>query len=204
MPLGATSVDAMSGSARQILSVDVGPLRERIEARAAAEGRRAGPWVRQVLEAALGASEEAGDPRHVPGTRPAANRRLQGGWVKLTARLTQDESALLAAAAALAGLSQAEYVGRLVREEGAGTVVPSAELLALLTDSNQQLAALGRQLRQVARSLPAEPGTPGDSDRAQLLAVAQAVQDQVTALAQALGEWHATRRSKAGLPGRCG
>jgi hypothetical protein len=114
--------------------------------------------------------------------------------VKLTVRLTAEESAVLVAAARNAHLSQAEFVARVATTPGAGTALPQA--LQILAESNRQLLALGRNLNQIARKLNEVSGAMTDSERALIVQAAQATMAHAELVAQALAELSPSRRSR--------
>jgi hypothetical protein len=177
---------------RQLVVVDVGPLKPLITAASAGEGLRASPWVRRLIEQALQAEPVVG------AAHAAAHRKPAADDVKLTVRLTAQESAALVAAARNAHLSQAEFVARVVATPGAGAALTQA--LQVLAESNRHLLSLGRNLNQVVHKINAAPGTMTEPDRALILEAAAATRTHARLVAEALSELTATRRSRARVP----
>jgi hypothetical protein len=118
-------------------------------ARAAAQARVTPLAVlaRQALIAAL-SGEEAAMP---PSAEPSPDA---GGRIKLSVRLSAEDSDRLAAQAGALGLSQARLVALLIRR--AELPLPAAERraeLAALRASNDQLAAVAADVSLVVRTL---------------------------------------------------
>ena len=120
-------------------------------ARAAAQARDAtlAVFARQALIAALPADAAGLLPRTEPEPRGDAS-----GAVKLSVRLSQNDSAILAMQAAMLGLSQARLVALLIRgAELPGRSHERASDRAALRASTEQLAALSVDLQQFMRLL---------------------------------------------------
>lgn len=182
----------MTAPLRQVLSIDFGVLRSRIEVQAKADGLRPGPWIRRVLEQTLQSSEIPGITEQPAG---AANRSLDGDQVKFTARLSRAESAALADRAAVAGLSQSECLGRLLLSDRASSTPMNAAWVKALTDSNHQLVGAARSLNQIARTVSSSE-TFTASDGQYVLAVTKLVRDHVLLVSKQLAELQPTRRSR--------
>lgn len=181
----------MTSSTRQVLSIDFGGLKHQIERQAKSEGLRPGPWIRRLLEHALRCPSST-DAREAATT--AANRHLDGDQVKFTARLSKEESAALAKRAAAAGLSQSEFVGRLLLDDSARTGPMNAAWIRALCDSNHQLVGASRNLNQLARAANTS-GVLRSSDVQHILAVTKLVREHVTMVAKQLAELQSSRRT---------
>lgn len=185
----------MSDPTRQVLSIDLGELRARIETRAAAAGLRPGPWIRLQLEHLLqSAGIEAADT--APMDPPRTSRRREADGVKFTARLSPEESAALLARAHAAGLSQSEFIGRLILEQDAGATSHKSELVAAITHSNHLLVGIARDL-QAGAHLKSSAAPLTAPDRRHILAVTHAVREHVTWVSRQLAQLQVSRRSLA-------
>lgn len=92
------------------------------------------------------------EPPVASTVKPASAEKIQ-----LNVQLTQDEHSALCAAAASEGLRRTEWVVKLIR--ATLTRKPQfnrAELDALM-ESNRQIAAIGRNLNQIARNINMDP-----------------------------------------------
>ena len=118
-------------------------------ARAAAQGRDTtlAVFARQALIAALPSNVGALLPHAEPRGEPA-------GTIKLSVRLSPDDSALLATQAAMLGLSQARLIAQFIRraELPPRSIERDADRRALRA-STEQLAALSVDLQQFMRLL---------------------------------------------------
>ena len=179
-------------SPRQLLVVDVGPLKPLIAACAAQANKPPTTWARELMAQAVEALGAGPIPERSTPRRPARN----GNLVKFFARLTPEEAAAIKAAAKTAGLSQSEYVARLAMNPAvAGTIgVPALQALA---ESNRQLLAIGRNLNQIARMLNEYPGRMTRADQALILKVAELARAHVELAAGVIAELSVTRRSAA-------
>ncbi|WP_084267336.1 plasmid mobilization protein [Azohydromonas lata] len=179
-------------SPRQLLVVDVGPLKPLIASCAAQAGKPPTTWARELMAQAVEALGAGPAPERPSPKRPARN----GNLVKFFARLTPEEAAAIKASAKTAGLSQSEYVGRLaMNPTAAGAVgVPALQALA---ESNRQLLAIGRNLNQIARTLNESPGQMTGADHALILRVAELARAHVELTASVIAELSVTRRSAA-------
>lgn len=139
------------------LSVDLGPLKASVMQCAAGEGMAAAAWVRRALEQALREAGTRVEPR-----RPVVRSTPGAGRVKFGAMLSAQASAALGAAAAREGLSQAEYLDRLLTgrivEQRADVVAQLQAVSAGLMAAQRQLAAAsdgpdGEALTRTAREL---------------------------------------------------
>ena len=136
-------------------------------ARAAAKARDAtlALFARQALIAALPADTAPRQP-------PLEPRRNASGTVKLSVRLSQDDSAVLATLAAMLGLSQARLIALLIRraELPRRSIERDADRAALRA-STEQLAALSVDLQQFMRLLRTASPQGLERYRARLQAV---------------------------------
>lgn len=183
----------MTAPIRQVLSIDFGELRPRIETLAQADGLRTGPWIRRLLERTLQSAEFNEITVQSAG---AANRSFDGNHVKFTARLSKAESAALAERAAAAGLSQSECLGRLLLSDRASATPMNAAWVNALADSNHQLVGAARSLNQIARAVSSSEALTA-SDGQYVLAVAKLVRDHVLLVSKQLAELQSSRRSQA-------
>ena len=99
---------AMARRSRDRVTIDLCGIGDAARAAAQARGATLAIFARQALIAALPADAAALLPRAEP-------RRDAGGTVKLSVRLSPDDSADLATQAAVLGLSQARLVALLIR-----------------------------------------------------------------------------------------
>ena len=137
----------MSQRSRDRVTIDLCGIGD--AARAAAQARDAtlAVFARQALIAALPADAAGLLPRTEP-------RGDASGAVKLSVRLSQNDSAILAMQAAMLGLSQARLVALLIRgAELPGRSHERASDRAALRASTEQLAALSVDLQQFMRLL---------------------------------------------------
>lgn len=127
------------------------------------------------------------------------NRERGGKGVRLTLRLTPNEEQAVREAAEREGLpSRQAWIVALIRGRLMDMPTPSEAELAALRDANVQLAAVGRNLNQIAHAANIDPVERGRLTREALGALREAVhEDQraVTAVVRAtLGRWTARGR----------
>jgi hypothetical protein len=144
----------MVAPARELFTVDLRGLKPALLARAQANGISPSDLMRaalaQALEVALPARGTADGTGLVRGT--------PGRTVQVYLRLTASESQLLLSNARAAGMSKGDYVGALM---SGATVSDSSSIraaVAALTESNAEIAAIGRNLNQLVRLLNAASG----------------------------------------------
>lgn len=185
----------MPAASRQLLVVDMGALKEQLEQHAERVGQKPGPWARRVLADALavaGASPGDSQPS-VP-----ESRREAGTLKKFTGAFTAAGREALKRDAKAAGVSQAEYLERLLLAPPAGAAAMlRPEVLDALTESTRQVLAIGRNLNQIARTLNAYPGQMTRADRTLILRAAEVAEEHVARMYELLGEWRTTRRHRA-------
>jgi hypothetical protein len=137
----------MARRSRDRVTLDLCGIGDAARAAAQANGATLAIFARQALIAAL--------PSNVGALLPQAKLRGEvGGTIKLSVRLSPDDSAVLATQAAMLGLSQARLVALLIRraELPRRSIERDADRAALRA-STEQLAALSVDLQQFMRLL---------------------------------------------------
>jgi hypothetical protein len=177
---------------RHVLTVNVGPLHEQIVAHCASVGLKPARWGLQVVEAAV--KELGMDTPERATARTAPHRHPYADGVKFTAQLTKAESAALVKSAQAAGLSQAEYIGRLVTMPAAVTPTELRSALQALSQSNVQLAAIGRNVNQIAHALNAAPGALSEQERHVIQDTCRAIREHIDAARAVVDQLSITRR----------
>jgi hypothetical protein len=137
----------MTRHSRDRVTIDLRGIGDAARAAAQARDTTLAVFARQALIAALPSDVRALLPRAEP-------RGEVQGRVKLSVRLSPDDSALLGMQAALLGLSQARLIARLIR----GAELPRRSIerdadRAALRASTEQLATLSVDLQQFLRLL---------------------------------------------------
>jgi hypothetical protein len=137
----------MARRSRDRVTIDLCGIGDAARAAAQANGSTLAVFARQALIAALPSNVCA----HPPQVEPRGDG---GGTIKLSVRLSRDDSAMLATQAALLGLSQARLIALLIRraELPRRSIERDADRAALRT-STEQLAALSVDLQQFMRQL---------------------------------------------------
>ncbi len=137
----------MARRSRDRVTIDLCGIGDAARAAAQARGVTLAIFARQALIAALPADAAARLPRTEP-------RGEAGATVKLSVRLSPDDSADLATQAAVRGLSQARLVSLLIRraELPRRSIERDADRAALRA-STEQLATLSVDLQQFLRLL---------------------------------------------------
>jgi hypothetical protein len=138
----------MARRSRDRVTIDLCGIGDAARAAAQARGATLAIFARQALIAALPADAAARLPRAEPRSEEG------GGTVKLSVRLSPDDSAVLATQAAVLGLSQARLVSLLIRraELPRRSIERDADRAALRA-STEQLATLSVDLQQFLRLL---------------------------------------------------
>jgi hypothetical protein len=137
----------MSRRSRDRVTIDLCGIGDAARAAAQANGATLAVFARQALIAAL--------PSNVGALLPQVGPRSEaGGPIKLSVRLSHDDSAVLATQAAMLGLSQARLIALLVR----GAELPRRSIerdadRAALRASTEQLATLSVDLQQFLSAL---------------------------------------------------
>jgi hypothetical protein len=137
----------MTTRSRDRMMIDLCGIGDAARAAVQTRGTTLAVFARQALVAALSREEAAVLPRAEPS--PDA-----GGRIKLSVRLSTEDSDRLAAQAGALGLSQARLVALLIRRTE--LPLPIAERraeLAALRASNDQLAAVAADVSLVVRML---------------------------------------------------
>lgn len=166
---------------RQTLNVDLGELKQLVEATAKNQGTKPSAWVREAVALAL--QEHQAVPVQMP--RVAANRSRGSAVVGFGGRLTLAESEALRASAAAEGLSQIEYVAAVAQ----GMFVPQRQqVVAELGALNTVLQAIEQNLKGLA------PHVQDAAVAAKLLSTARLARAQAKRAAEVLDEVSITRR----------
>jgi hypothetical protein len=137
----------MARRSRDRVTVDLCGIGDAVRSAAQASDLTLAVFARQALIAAL--------PSNVGALLPQAEPRGEvGGTIKLSVRLSPDDSAVLATQAALLGLSQARLIALLIRraELPRRSIEREADRTALRA-STEQLATLSVDLQQFMRQL---------------------------------------------------
>lgn len=174
------------GARRSTLSVDLGPLRQAVDARAEADGLKPADVVRRALKAHLQGQSE--------GAKVAPMSEAEDGVYRPA--LTAADAAALDQLMALTGARSRVVVLRsLIRgtplyaaanAPGAGANLAMA--VQSLIASNHQLVGLARNVNQIAKSLHVAPGKTTGADRLVLQASAGAIREHLEAAARLAGE----------------
>jgi hypothetical protein len=137
----------MARRSRDRVTIDLCSIGDAARTAAQARGEALAVFARQALIAALPSNVGALLPRAEP-------RREVKGTIKLSVRLSPDDSAVLTTQAAMLGLSQARLIALLIRraELPRRSVERNADRAALRA-STEQLATLSVDLQQFLRLL---------------------------------------------------
>ncbi len=184
---------------RATLNVDLGPLREAVEARSAAAGVKASAWVRQALQEALARPQGAAVTDHEPGVAtPPAAAGPQGvdasrGPGVYRAWFDAEQTAKLDQVVARTGRrSRIKALHALldgVQLEPAGaSAVDLVSAVGALTRSNHELVAIGRNLNQLTKNLNAYPGKTTAADRSAIERVLAMTRGHVEQAARLVAE----------------
>jgi hypothetical protein len=177
---------------RQLLVLDLGPLKQDVARCASEDGKLPSQWARDALQAAVEAAGTTPRPRPAP-----ASRRRQGGpTVRFDLRLLVSEADQLQALAGAEKLSKSEYMARLLMSP-ANTVI-GPKTLAALAESNFQLQRLGANFNQLMKHLNEKPGQLTGADRQLIRDVAGAAQDHIKKASRFIAAYSATRRTGSG------
>lgn len=137
----------MARHSRDRVTIDLCGIGDAARAAAQAHGATLALFARQALIAALPSDVRAPLPQFEP-------RGESGGTIKLSVRLSPDDSAVLATQAAMLGLSQARLIALLIRraELPRRSIERDADRAALRA-STENLATLSVDLQQFLRLL---------------------------------------------------
>lgn len=177
---------------RQLMVIDLGPLKEDVAKLASAQGMRPTPWARAALEAAVKAAGVT------PSLKPAmpSPRRLDSTTVRFDMRLLPAEHQTLAELASSEKLSMAEYMARLLMSPTNTVVGPRT--LEALAQSNYQLMKLAGSFNQLMRHLHMEPGQLTEADCQLIRDTAEAAQAHIKQASKFIADYSATRRTGNG------
>ena len=179
-------------SQRSTLHVDVGPeLSARVRAAAAAGGRTASEWTRELLQRELAREAALADTVHLqPHTRPERSNQSSAthaapGRLVLDAELAsllqqvQTQGQFRTRPAALR-LVLRHFIGQGSTPAAEPVdATPLKESVAALMRSNHELLPIGKDINQIAKSLNAMHGGFRTADTQTLQAFAQAVRAHV-------------------------
>lgn len=141
---------------RERLCVELAGMRSEWEAWCVRRGVTAGDGVRQLITAALDAKE--GD-RDAPAGTAVRSSAIDEPRTRIEVRLTRSELVGVDKRAAAAGLSSNRWIVALVRAQLTREPQLGEIEMRLLSDSNQQLAAISLWLAQLARDVAAGRST---------------------------------------------
>lgn len=154
--------------------------------------------VRRAVEAMLGKGGGADDIG-----LSAADAAGDGPLVKVTLRLPSVHTRLLAMRARQADVSRGEYVARLI--EGmplAPRLSDHREVVKALTRSTSSLAALGVDLRDIARKMIDGHGSDAPCSRATIDQIGEAVHEHVQMASRLLAGLEGARRRPSPARGK--
>lgn len=185
---------------RATLNVDLGALREAVEARSAAAGVKPSAWVRQALQEALARPQggaATGDDTGERGVPPLADQ-AQGvdasrGKGVYRAWFDAEQTAKLDLVVARTGRrSRIKALHALldgVQLEPAGaSAVNLVAAVGALTRSNYEMVGIGRNLNQLAKNLNAYPGKTTAADRSAIERVLAMTRGHVEQAARLVAE----------------
>jgi hypothetical protein len=188
----------MSERASQ-LSVDLGPLKARLYQAAHCAGVSPSALARKAIAALLAPlTPESGVERPQQGPRAAVERgKREGKVLEVRVKLHEEDAMRASGCARAEGLSRAEYLAVLVGEAMRGVAKRTAisanrgglgspgQAMALagmreaLVGSTSQIAALGRNVNQIAHSLNGNPSMVSKQNLETLAAIAERVDRHV-------------------------
>lgn len=122
--------------------------REAFKAAAEAHGTSESQFLRVIIERVL---------RIEGSTREATKEPPKGKRVQINVGLSSDEAARVVMVAKQAGLSRVEWIVKLIRAHLFKAPQFGPTEVEALMDSNRQLAAVGRNLNQIAKTLNLDP-----------------------------------------------
>ena len=210
----------MSARAGQ-LSVDLGPLKADLYEAAQRAGVSPSVLARRAIAALLDpTTRESGAEVSLPAPRATIERgKPEGKVLEVRVKLREEDARRASGCARAEGLSRSEYLAVLVGEAmrevakragtsanrgGLGSSAPARDLTGLreaLVGSTSQIAALGRNVNQIARSLNGNSGMVSKQNLETLATVVDRVDGHVDlagAVLLALRPVVAARRAIAG------
>jgi predicted DNA binding CopG/RHH family protein len=149
----------------------------RVRALAARDGITESTLIKQLLDVVLRSSGLDGGSTLAPPDK--VNRQA-----RLYVRMEPQDWLLLKERSNARGMASATYVSLLLRSHlRGGAPLPKAEYVALM-QSIEGLAAVGRNLNQIARALnqAGRPAVPGRQEVAAMVKIAEALRDHFKAL----------------------
>jgi len=181
------------------MSVDLGPLKAGLYQAAHRTGVSPSVLARKAISDLLDSTtSESGVEVLQPGPRAAVERgKPEGEVLEVRVKLHQEDARRASGCARAEGLSRSEYLAVLVGEAmrrvarragasanraGPGSPGPAGDLAGMreaLVGSTSQIAALGRNVNQIARSLNGSPGVVSKQNLETLAAVAGRVDRHV-------------------------
>jgi hypothetical protein len=181
------------------MSVDLGPLKVNLYQAAHRAGVSPSVLVRKAIAALLDSTaSESGVEVSGPGPVAAVERgKPEDKVLEVRVRLVQEDARRASGCARAEGLSRSEYLAMLVGEAmrgvarraatsanrgGLGSRGPAGDLAGMreaLVGSTSQIAALGRNVNQIARSLNGNPGAVSKQNLETITAVAASVDRHV-------------------------
>ena len=188
----------MSARAGQ-LSVDLGPLKVGLYQAAHRAGVSPSALARKAIAALLAATTSEREVEFSQrGPRAAVERgEAEGKVLEVRVKLREEDARKASGCARAEGLSRSEYLAVLVGEamrgvaqragtsanrSGLGSLGLARDLAGMreaLVGSTSQIAALGRNVNQIARSLNGNPGVVSNQDLETLASVADKVDRHV-------------------------
>ena len=203
------------------MSVDLGPLKVGLYQAAHRAGVSPSMFARKAIAALLGSiTSESGAEVSQPGLVAAVERgKLEDKVLEVRMKLHQEDARRASDCARAEGLSRSEYLAMLVGEAmrgvarragtpanrgGLGSRGPAGDLAGMreaLVGSTSQIAALGRNVNQIARALNGNPAVVSKQNLETLAAIAGRVDrhvDLVGAVLLALRPVVASRRAMTG------
>lgn len=174
----------MAPSSRDRICVDLRGLKAALFAKAEAQGVSPSSFVRTVLADALGKAREAG-----ANQGPPRCARVEGGRVRLTIRMRQEDARAALQAARRAGLSAGDYVAGLVSNVPVLSAGGSrVDCIRALTASSAELATLSRNIHRLTVLLRQADVEAARPFRDMLGTLAIDVRHHLELAASALGE----------------
>lgn len=188
-----------TSSARGLLTVELRELKAQVERFAEARGERPSSWLRRLVERELSSPAQPASP---PDTPEALATEASPTIVKTTLRIEALALARLAQQAAEEGVTRGRWIERRVLNQTAAVAVAPGDVEAL-SRSTYELAGIGRNLNQIAKSLNTHPGL---TTRAERQAISEAVElarshvDLASGFVASLGPARRPRRIRKASP----
>lgn len=188
---------------RNTLNVDLGALRGAVESAATVAALKPSAWIRAAVQAQLAASGATHVPMTAPGSGSPGCATSAGVY---RAWFDAEQTAKLDALVARSGrrsriqvlhalLDGVQLAPTSSRPDGSGTDL--AETVQVLSRSNHELVAFGRNLNQIARSLATHPGRTSAADRLALDQAGKTLRTHLEAAARLVAELRPLVRPRA-------